>query len=73
VCYIGVVSSSKKKAVYVSDETHARAAAICAEHGLEMQDWLADLIDLAIQAKPPRVRPRTRARMHVCALVHGNN
>lgn len=37
------------KVIHLSDEAHAKAKAFCREHGLKMSDWVANLIDTAMQ------------------------
>lgn len=45
------------KVVHLSDEAHAKAKAHCKERGLRMSDWVATLIDAAIEGHMP-VGPR---------------
>ena len=37
------------KVVHLSDEAHHKAKEFCREHGLKMSDWVANLIDMAIE------------------------
>jgi hypothetical protein len=37
------------KVIHLSDDAHAKAKAFCKEHTLKMSDWVAALIDTAIE------------------------
>lgn len=59
------------KVIHLSDDAHAKAKAFCREHGLKMSDWVANLIDSAMQGGEvtPIVVPQQSEESNVRALV----